>query len=134
VFAELADPVRWLDWFPLMRRAEWTSREKSAVGAERQVGLRVFGEFRERMIAWEPGKRFAFTMTASTSPLTARMAEDWRLSREGSTTRLDWIVGAFPTTIGKLGAPALRFTLTRMFRQGGSNLRRLLRQRGTQVA
>ncbi|HEU0034167.1 MAG TPA: SRPBCC family protein [Kofleriaceae bacterium] len=134
VFAELADPVRWTDWFPLMRRAEWTTETTATVGAERRVGMRVFGVFVERMLAWEPGKRFAFTMVGSSSPFVARMGEDWQLSREAGGTRLDWIVGAYPTLVGKPAAPVLAAVLRRMFRQGGGNLARMLKQRGTQVA
>jgi len=134
VFAQLADPRRWLEWFPLMYRAEWTSQKTNAVGAEREVALRVFGKYRERFLAWEPGERFAFTMLASTSPLVSRMAEDWRLQREGRGTRLEWTVGGYPTRIGKLGAPALRIVLGRLFKGGGAKLERLLRERGTQVA
>jgi hypothetical protein len=134
VFAQLADPTRWIDWFPLMHRALWTSATTAAVGAERCVELRVFGKFAERIIAWEPGARFSFTMTASTSPLAARMAEDWRITREGKSSRLDWTVGAHPTLIGRPAKPALRVVLSQLFKRGGSNLARLLRERGTQVA
>lgn len=134
VFAELADPARWLDWFPLMHRAVWTSAATEGVGAERAVALRVFGKFEERFLAWEPGKRYAFTMTASTSPLAARMAEDWRLSRDNHGTRLEWTVAAVPTTIGRPATPVLRLVLRRMFVRGTANLGRLLQHRGTQVA
>lgn len=134
VFAQLAEPACWLDWFPLMRRAAWTSSTTAAVGAERSVALRVFGKFDERFLAWEPGKRYTFTMTASTSPLVSRMAEDWRLSREAGGTRLEWTVAAVPTTLGRAGTPMLRMVLRRMFRRSATNLGRLLSHRGTQVA
>lgn len=134
LFEQLADPTRWVDWFPLMHRARWTSATTGAVGSERQVDVRVFGGFAERIIAWEPGARFAFTMTASSSPLVSRMAEDWRITREGKGVRLDWTVAAHPTMIGRPATPILRAVLSRMFQRGGSNLARLLRERGTQVA
>jgi hypothetical protein len=134
LFAQMVDPRNWLLWFPMMYRAEWITQKTSGVGAEREVALRVFGKYRERMLAWEPGERFAFTMTASTSPLVVRMAEDWRMSREGKGVRLDWTVGGYPTTLGKIGAPALRTVLGRLFTGGGAKLEKLLRERGTQVA
>ena len=134
LFAQMVDPKTWLLWFPMMYRAEWITLKTSGVGAEREVVLRVFGKYRERMLAWEPGERFSFTMTGSTSPLVSRMAEDWRMSREGNGTRLDWTVGGYPTTLGKLGAPALRAVLGRLFTGGGAKLEKLLRERGTQVA
>jgi len=134
LFARMVDPRSWLEWFPLMYRAEWMTPKTSGVGAEREVALRVFGKYRERMLAWEPGERFAFTMTASTSPLVKRMAEDWRMSREGNGVRLDWTVGGYPTTVGRMGAPALRAVLSRLFAGGRAKLEKLLRERGTQVA
>jgi hypothetical protein len=134
LFLELAEPARWIGWFPLMRRAEWTSAKTAQVGAERSVSLRVFGRFDERMLAWEPGKRFAFTMIASSSPLVRRMGEDWRLVRDAGGTRLEWTVAAVPTTLGKLATPALRRVLTRLFQGGGQNLRRVLHERGTQAS
>ena len=76
VFAELADPARWIGWFPLMRKAAWTSNSTACVGAERTVGLRLLGRFAERFLAWEPGKRYAFTMIASTSPLARPIASE----------------------------------------------------------
>ncbi|HET6585221.1 MAG TPA: SRPBCC family protein, partial [Nannocystaceae bacterium] len=85
VFAELGDPSL---WFPLMRRSVWKTGATSGVDAEREVDMVGFGRFRERMLAWEPGARVAFTMTRTTSPLVARMAEDWQLSRDDIYTRL----------------------------------------------
>jgi uncharacterized protein YndB with AHSA1/START domain len=134
VFRELAEPERWIGWFPLMREARWTSSQTACVGAERTVHLRVFGRFREIFLAWEPGSRMAFTMLESTSPLARRMAEDWRLAREQGGTRLTWVVGIAPTRIGKLAVPGLRPIVGRMFRQGMANLGRVLGGRGTQVA
>jgi uncharacterized protein YndB with AHSA1/START domain len=134
VFAELAPPERWLEWFPLMRRAAWTSATHNAIGAERRVHLSIFGGFEERFIAWEPGVRYAFTMIASDSPLVDRMAEDWQLARDGGGTQLTWIVGGHPTRLGRIATPALRFTLNRLFARGTAKLGRLLEQHGKQVA
>ncbi len=134
MFAQLAEPARWLDWFPLMYSARWTSAQTTGVGAEREVRLRVFGDYRERVLAWDPSERFAFTMLASTSPLVTRMAEDWRITRDGRSVRLDWTVGAYPSMLGRAATPVLRRVLGTMFTRGGSKLRRLLREHGTQVA
>ena len=133
VFAELADPTRWIDWFPLLRSGEWTSRETGRVGAERALTARVVGRIKTRILAWEPGKRFGFTFLTG-FPFVARMAEDWLLSRDPVGTRVDWNVGIEPTTLGRLATPMLRMSLNGLFTQGHANLGRLLRQRGTQVA
>ena len=122
VFAELGDMSL---WFPLMRRSVWKTGATSGVGAEREVEVATFGKFRERMLAWEPGERVAFTMTGTTSPLMARMAEDWRVSRDdGIYTRIDWIVVGKTTLLGRAVQPALRGILRMIFMRGCGNLQK----------
>jgi hypothetical protein len=113
-FSALADPTTWTRWFPLMHRAAWTSSTTEAVGAEREVAVRAFGQFRERFIAWESGTRCAFTMFGTTSPLIDQMAEDYRLTKSDRGSRLDWIVVARPSRIGRAATPALRVILKRI--------------------
>lgn len=112
VFEELRDPSL---WFPLMRRSVWHTGATSGVGAEREVDIRLFGRFRERMLAWQPGERVAFTMIATTSPLVAQMAEDWRLQPHGDGTQLTWTVVAVPSALARPTRPAMRALLRAMF-------------------
>lgn len=113
VFDELGDPSL---WFPLMRRSVWRSGATSGVGAQREVDLIAFGAFRERMLAWDRGRRCAFTMTATTSPIVARMAEDWLLGETpDGRARLTWLVGGALTPVGRPLAPALKLVLRGMF-------------------
>jgi hypothetical protein len=127
VFAELADPSRWVVWWPMLKRAAWVSSHTASVGAEREVDLGVLGRFRERMLMWEPGVRFAFTMTESTSPLAQQMAEDYRLIRLGPATRLDWTTAVVPTGLGRVAEPLFRMILAELFRRASANLARVLR-------
>ena len=112
VFAELSDPSL---WFPLMRRSVWKTGATSGVGAEREIDNTLFGRARERMLAWDPGVRVAFTMTEVTSPFVDRMGEEWLVTTEDGGTRLDFKLVATPSRLGRLASPVLKRTLAVMF-------------------
>jgi len=50
LFEELGDPARWPRWFPMMRRAAWTSANTACAGAQRQVSILGFGRFEETIL------------------------------------------------------------------------------------
>lgn len=128
VFAAFADGPGWTSWFPMMTQAAWVDGKTSGVGAERDVAMRLFGRFRERFIAWEPGRRFSFTIVQSTSPLLRRFAEDYRLSADGAGTRFDWTAGAEPANAAaSLLAPGLRLFMRRLLARAAKNLDASLR-------
>jgi uncharacterized protein YndB with AHSA1/START domain len=126
VFDAFADAAGWTRWFPLMHRARWIGEATGGVGAEREVALRVFGGFRERFLAWDPGRRFSFTMIATSSPLIARMGEDYVLAPDRAGARLDWTMGAAPRGPGKALAPGLKLIMHRIVARAGHNLDRQL--------
>lgn len=119
VFEELRDPSL---WFPLLYKSVWKTGATSGVGAEREVRVHTFGTFRERMLAWDPGERVAFSMIETTSPLIDRMAEDWWVSHDTTGTRLSWRVYATPSRIGRPLSGALELILKSMFKRAVANI------------
>ena len=130
VFAKLTEPASWPTWFPMMTSAAWVGEPVATVGADRDVALTGLGRFRERIIAWEPGKRFAFTMVRSSSPFASAMAEDYKLKATATGTELDWVMAVTPTAIGKLAVPGLRIVMRNMFERAGKRLNEQLMSRG----
>ena len=121
VFAELRDPSL---WFPLLYKSVWKTGATSGVGAEREVRLRTFGTFRERMIAWDEGERVCFTMVETSSPLVSQLAEDWQLAREGIYTRLVWSMHGRPSALGRPLMPALKLIMRSIFMRAATNLQK----------
>ncbi len=131
VFAALADAAGWPRWFPRMYEAAWTSPQVAQLGAERLVKLKLYGNFVERMIAWQPGRRYAFTMVGSTSPLARRIAEDYRLTDRGDgTTTIDWTMATEPNALGNLATPIFIGMMRRMFAKAGAGLNAYLSAHG----
>lgn len=126
IFDVFADIGSWTRWFPLMYRAEWVSTQTAGVGAERDVHLHLLGAYRERFIAWEPGARFSFTMTASSTPMAHALLEDFAFTDEGAHTRVDWVLAADPRLLGKVGRPVLTRVMRKLFFVAGERLERYL--------
>jgi carbon monoxide dehydrogenase subunit G len=125
VFAAFADAASWPRWFPLMTRAVWLGTP-AQVGSEREVTLRGLGTFVERFVAFEPDRRFAFTVFGSSSSMMKRFGEDYRVAPEGPGTRFDWVMGAEAAGPGKLVAPAMRLFMKRLLTRAARNLERHL--------
>jgi hypothetical protein len=79
----------WLHDFVACR---WTSAPPHGVGSTRVVDLRLF-RVNERFIAWRPGERLTFTLTATSLPIFTRAVEDLELSPvTAGSTRVRWTV------------------------------------------
>lgn len=95
-----------------MRSVEVTGAA-SGVGARRRVripGLAVDDEF----IAWEPGARFTFTVTAARPRFAKSLVEDCRLEVTGDGTDISYTVYLDPLPLlGPVMKIALQSTLNK---------------------
>ena len=129
VFVAITDPATFARWFPDFRAAHWVSGTPPGPGSVREVRLRALA-VRERILVWEPGKRFAFTVISASQPLLARMVEDYRLTaNEQGGTRVQWTVAYQPRLVVRPLAPLLRPVFGRLFRRACDELRRYLEGR-----
>ena len=94
----------------------WTTPAPHGVGAERDVELKMVSA-RERFIAWDPGKRLAFTIHAMTLPLVGAMVEDMVFEPHGEgKTRFIWKAHYAPRLFMRPFHPILRLVFGELFR------------------
>ena len=112
VFAVLADHERWPEWFGAVRRVVVTGA-REGVGASRRVHI-PGGVFEEDFIAWDPGQRWAFTVTAARPPICRALVEDCRLTPARDGTHIEYRMCFEPT---RWAAPVMRLVAGSMRRQ-----------------
>ena len=125
VFEILADPGKLGLWLQDFKGANWLTEAPHGVGSKREVRLKLV-TVRERFLAWEPGKRFAFVMDASSLPIVEAMGEDMRLeSRGDNRCEVRWKVCYTSTTLGKIVRPIARAIFGKLFRDSLAGLKAL---------
>lgn len=87
VWRAFADAPAWVDWFTGMQDAHYTSPAPYGVGSTRSV--RVMGLVAdETILAFDPGKCFAFRVDATNAPLLRALVEVVTLEPDGANTRV----------------------------------------------
>jgi hypothetical protein len=123
VFTLLAtDPAGWGRWFPgFSHDGRWETPPPHGVGSVRTV--RAFGvRYRETILAWDEGERFAFRIDQSSVPMAKAFAEDYRLVDDGSGTTLSWTIAMVPGPALRLGKPLLPMGFGLMLRRAAAGL------------
>ncbi|MFJ5049072.1 SRPBCC family protein [Streptomyces sp. NPDC088719] len=112
VYRALAEDVAsWPSWFTAV-----TSATPTDAGAGREVRLRGGVRFRETIVAAEPGTCYAYRADESNAPGLRALLEEWRLTPEGSGTRVQWTFAADGTGLFRLVLSLGRAGLGRSFR------------------
>ena len=122
VFDLFADCSSWAKWFPDVVHADWETAPPHGLGSRRIVKLKTLTA-REEFIAWEPGKRYTFTVYALSVPMLQRMVEDYQLipRAEGGST-LMWNVYYEPLWFLRPFNRLIRPVFNRMFKRGMKGL------------
>lgn len=123
VFAIWADNDQWPLWFSDILGATWTTEPPRGPGSRREVRLKTLS-VREEFLAWEPGRRFAFTMTDASVPIGWSIVEDYRLEPldGGRRSRFVWEVRHDVRLFLRPLSPVIRLVFGRMFRNATAGL------------
>ena len=121
VFDAFVDPDGWPDWFPNVQRATYTSRPPFGVGTIRVAHV---GGTRwvEEMVAWDDGRRWAWTVLRSSVPFAKAQVECFEFADAGAGTRIRWTLALDPRLIARLGAPFATRAIPRLLARATANL------------
>ncbi|MFO0744314.1 MAG: SRPBCC family protein [Myxococcota bacterium] len=120
-FALITDPSGLDRWLPDLKSASWQTQPPHGVGSVREVRLTTIA-VHERILVWEPGERFVFTIVKASVPILARMVEDYRLEPTPGGTRVQWTVAYQPNFFAVPLEPILKKRFSKMFELGCTRL------------
>lgn len=110
------------EWLDSLSDWRWTSKPPHGVGSTREVVLALLPAapkvvVQERFLAWERGKRLAFSIDSMSMPLVKQMVEEMRLERRGERrTQLTYMVHYTPGPLMRVVHPLARVIFGKMFR------------------
>ena len=121
VWPALADAPAWTRWFAGMKDARYTSPAPHGVGSKRSVHVLSL-RADETILAFDPGKRFAFRVDAANLPMLDALVELVTLEAVGGATRVSYRQALEPKPwLGPL-VPLLRRGMERGLRRGLAGL------------
>jgi uncharacterized protein YndB with AHSA1/START domain len=115
VFDAFVDPDGWPDWFPNVQARAYTSRPPFGVGTIRVAHV---GGTRwvEEMVAWDDGRRWAWTVLRASVPFAKAQVECFEFADAGAGTRIRWTLALDPRLVARLGAPFATRAIRRLLR------------------
>jgi hypothetical protein len=125
VFAVVAEPRTWPDWFPGVRAASYAGDPPYGIGTIRRAHVGIT-HWVEEMIAWEPNTRWAYTVIRSSVPFARAQVESFDFADAPSGTHVRWTLALEPRLLGRLSAPWTARVAGDLFQRAMQNLARYL--------
>lgn len=123
----ISSPRMW-SWLPTVWGCRYPDDVAPGVGVVRDYQMYVHHWLiyaqRERIIAWEPGRRLMYTATDATLPFFGTWLEEYRIEPDGAGSALVWTMGVRPRFVGGLPLRWLALLLTPVLRFGLRGIRR----------
>ena len=91
VFAVLADHERWPESFPVITKTVVLGEQRTGVGTRRLTNI-PGGSIEELVLAWDIGRRFAFTATAVHPAIVHSLIDDCRIEPVQNGTQVTYSV------------------------------------------
>ncbi|MEU9877683.1 SRPBCC family protein [Streptomyces phaeochromogenes] len=118
VYRALAEDVTgWSEWFSAVRAARPTED-----GTGRQVRLKGGTRFEETILVAEPSEVYTYRVDVTNAPGTRALVEEWRLTPDGTGTRVQWTWAADGTAPFRFAIKLGRAGLGRAFRDAVTKL------------
>ncbi len=122
IFEVFEDAESWTVWAFPIQKVVWTSPKPFGVGTTRSVHMMGDMVGYEEFVAWEPGKRMAFTFVGCSKDATDKFIEDYRVTDlgDGSCT-VEWYMAMEPRGFSRhimwMTRPLMRFANRQMFKK-----------------
>ena len=122
IFEVFEDPGSWTVWAFPIQKVEWTSPKPFGVGTTRSVHMMGDMVGHEEFVAWERGKRMAFTFVGCSKDATDKFLEDYRVTDLGDgSCRVEWHMAMEPRGFSRrimwMTRPLMGFANRRMFKK-----------------
>jgi hypothetical protein len=122
IFDVFEDAHSWTVWAMPILKVEWTSPKPYGIGTTRNVHMMGDMIGYEEFVAWERGKRMAFSFIGCNKNATEKFLEDYRVTDLGDgTCQVAWYmameVRGFSKHIMFLTRPIMRLANRRMFKK-----------------
>ena len=122
VFDVFENAHSWTEWALPIQKVEWTSPQPYGVGTTRNVHMMGDMIGYEEFVAWDRGKRMAFSFVGCSKNATEKFLEDYRVTDlDNGSCRVEWymamdVVG-FSRHMMFFTRPIMRLANRTMFRK-----------------
>lgn len=131
IFEQLAEhPKNWPRWFAPANDVHFEGSPPYGVGSTRYFRLYRTIQARERIITWDPGRRFAYCAYEVNAPGVSALVEQWILAPSANTaTAVTWTLAVDSKPPVHLLLRSSRRHINKLFQEGMQRLEVLCHDR-----